>query len=261
MRSLRAFRRAIEPIVYWLFLGSLICLLAKALILNRIPAPALYLGIVGDLFEAVLRSLLAGTVFYVTVTATKTYGDRKRLAPWLVDRLNTIVVRHEELLDYLRDALKTRKLPQDDWETAFSVIISTDPTPEVKDLTGARFSWQEYLKTHAQFVADYCSLIGRRASFIEPDIVRAATELENSVFVTMILTFPERFEIRYTLASFYPWFVQYGRLVETIQRYRDEVIRDYKISPPAGGFAILEQVSPTDETGAGPPDDETGVAP
>lgn len=249
MRRIRAFRRSIEPVIYWLFAGSSACLLFKIFVLNGIPAPAAGLVTLGDLTETILRSLLAGTIFYVTVTATKTYADRKRLAPWLVDRLDTIAARHEELLSYLQDAIRAKRLRENDWAAAFASLRTEDLTPEVISLDGTRASWRHYLRTHADFIVDYCGQIGRRASFVEPDIVRAATEMEHCHFVNMIRVLPDHFTSSYNMRGFYAEFVDYAALVGSMVRFRDELIRDYGVPPPEGGIVAFEAVEPDDDDG------------
>ena len=211
VEPVRAFARSIEPIIYWLFGVSLTLLLIKLFLLDAIPAPSPALYKLGYLAETTLRSLLAGTIFYVSVTATKIYTDRKRLAPWLVERLTVIISRHEELSEYL---IGSTPLPGSDNErvaAAFERLGSSDLSPEIADLNGRQVTWREYLKTYAKDIADFCAQIGRRGSYMDTAILRTVSEVEHSDFVVMIITLPEFFNVPFKLEPFHAPFANTAR--------------------------------------------------
>ncbi|OYY20339.1 MAG: hypothetical protein B7Y59_04510 [Burkholderiales bacterium 35-55-47] len=71
--------------------GALVALTAKALILNRWPAPSAFLHDFGVLVEAILASVVASYVFYLFVVHLKEVSDRETVGPY-IDRHTLRVV-------------------------------------------------------------------------------------------------------------------------------------------------------------------------
>lgn len=240
MALIRAFSRSIEPIVYWLCGVSLALLLFKLFVLDEIPAPSPAFFKLGYIAETTLRSLLAGTIFYVTVTATKTYTDRKRLVPWLLKRIKTVVSRHEELLEFLADSVP-ESVPGDRVAEAFENLVSSDLSPEAIDLKGGRATWRQYLKTYVAGISEICAQMGRRGSFMDSSILRTVTEIEHCNFINIFSTLPDFVTFKFRLSSFYDEFKVYDALVMELKGHQDQLTRDFRVSLDQGKSIPLQR--------------------
>jgi hypothetical protein len=246
VRRIRAFARTVEPIVYWLLAATLMALLAKTFMLDTIPAPNRVLHVLGGLADTLLRSLFGGTIFYITVTATKTYTDRKRLAPWLNRRLLRIVLRHQGFVDQLRHSAGVEATA--DMDRVLRRVKSSDPAPD--DIYRGD-SWGSYLQHYAEGIVELAAQVGRRGSFMDGDILRAVTELEHCEFLNMATNLPKVVSEPVRFSTFAATFAEYEELVRQLEQYRERQEERYALEKRAGPRYIKIDVADDDPPAAG----------
>lgn len=130
----RIFFRTIPRALNYLLLASATVLLAKVLVLNRIPEPLPGLSQLGLAVEGVIASIFASYVFYLLVVHYKEVKDKRLVYDYALRWARLIVADCETQLTEIcrhtgRQAVSLSTLTQQDIEQAFATIAPHGKSP------------------------------------------------------------------------------------------------------------------------------------
>ncbi|XYQ53353.1 hypothetical protein ACS91J_16030 [Pectobacterium carotovorum] len=84
------FIKSINPLYHKVGVGTLLLLIVKCLVLNKITAPFTWMHDVSAVFEGVLASIVASYIFYVVAIFPEIYKDKCRSSVFVMSHLSII---------------------------------------------------------------------------------------------------------------------------------------------------------------------------
>ncbi|MFM5947943.1 MAG: hypothetical protein ACKOPM_01755 [Novosphingobium sp.] len=168
--------------------ASTILIFLKKAVFDFLDAPFDILVSIGPFFEGAIASILAGSVFFLTVNRISDMRDRELIEPWVSRKRAFIVGQFDEIL---REISKisgfslSAESPLEDFVKAFSGIEERSNAPLV-NFDGNHYTWMPYLKYQIDRVQGGIESLLDRGVYLTSTEVRDLIELEDHYFVPMI---------------------------------------------------------------------------
>jgi hypothetical protein len=171
----------------FLAFGSIILLIAKIFIFNRIPeiVPGAYA--LGVLFDAILTSVIASYVFYLLVVHLKEQSDKETVRPYIAKHAKRIVGDCEALLSELS---KTSGTPlelistKDKIESALKKIPPGSAAPLLISNIGRNANWPEFFSYRNTRTKESCRKLLDQLPLLDAKLIGLVAAIDDcSLFI------------------------------------------------------------------------------
>lgn len=165
-----------------LALTSTTILLVKICFLNQIPAPITWFTELGNLFEAILTSVIASYIFYLIVVHKKNLDERAAISPIVKKLLERAIKNMEKSLGDISQAsglnLDLETIDKNSLRSAMSKInpYSSAPLRLLNNLNKA--NWLEYLENQRIIIQSHTSKVISLANFVDHDTISLVSKID-----------------------------------------------------------------------------------
>ncbi|MCD5993665.1 hypothetical protein KDX38_08525 [Pseudomonas sp. CDFA 602] len=238
------FVKSASPEANKLVIYSSSLLLIKLLIFNNYPAPfsVFYTG--GNIFEAILASVIASYVFYLLAVHAKEISDRRILQPYLETYFQKIVqecttqianISYQSKINLELETLTFTQI-----QAAFGELHPLGPAP--LSLGNRKATWLEYLQHHAVKTQGHIRKLMAQLPYLQPGEITKITDIEECHhfnIMTLLTNLPIRND---DMSAFAKSFYDYCKLCELFDEKMLSHIPKPKITPSAPGTTNLNDM-------------------
>ncbi len=222
--TLRLFICTIPATLNWAATGSLVALILKAFVFDRIAEPFPGLNGLGIVWEGVLVSIVASYIFYVIVVHLKDFNDRKYLYPFISIWTKRVV---GICLVQLRDVSKTsgieldfHKFTVEEIQIAFNAIDPHNDAPLLVGVNPFRYAnWYEYFKFEREKSKKYFLELLTQLPYLDARLVSLMMAIEGSAHFVLSESCAGMPFRNTDLASHSQSFFEYCRLCRNLDDY------------------------------------------
>ncbi len=151
---------------------TLITMTLKTLWLNDIPAPIGWLNKLSGMGDSVLTSLIAGSLFFLTVNVLFDRAEFSRVRPILRLRFQQVAGQYEGLIRDMAAAANV-DISEDIYEMDIDIILSqlnpNEASPILANLQGEYLNWIGAMKHWAGRARMFLGKIERRSGLLKSD--------------------------------------------------------------------------------------------
>lgn len=168
---------------------SMLLLLLKLFIFNKIPQPIDGFHEIGLVFEAVLASVLASYVFYLIVVHFKEVREKKTIYPFVTRWANLVVQDCKTQIAGFSTAdtakLDFKTLEQQDIEAVFARLEPNGEAPLVF-WQGGQANWLQYFENYRIRSLRHIDKIMAQLMFLEAPLVALLMKVQDSTHFSSI---------------------------------------------------------------------------
>lgn len=208
--------------------ASMVLLVLKALVLNRLPGAFTGAQELGVLVDSVLTSIVASYIFFVMVVHWPNTRDRLLVRPHVARHSRQVVRFCRQQLAALGGAtgttLEFESLSTDELRKAFRATNPNAPAPMVFFPGNQTATWIQYLEHHVERSLTSIARTLSNVQFIEARLVQLLTSIEDSSYflqMRLVGSAPMR---NTDLSVWAEPFIQYCALCNQLEAYCAEAL-------------------------------------
>ena len=164
--------------------GSLVLLLLKTLLLNRMVAPIAFLADLAPLADNLLASTFAAYLFFLLSVQIPAVQGKEHIWPYLADKLSSIAHPTTGFLTMVATAQGLKVPPQVTLDAVKELFAKTDPNgtsarstrwPELRRLT-----WLQAMRAYLEDARPMIESTLRRSRYLDAELLALLGEIEDS---------------------------------------------------------------------------------
>jgi hypothetical protein len=175
-----------------LALGSIILLIAKIFVFNRIPEIVLGAHELGILFDAILTSVVASYIFYLLVVHLKEQSDKGTVRPYIAKHAKRIVGDCEALLSELSKKSGTQVeliTTKDKIESALKKIAPHSNAPLMISNLGRNANWPEFFSYRNTRTKESCRKLLDQLPLLDAQLIGLVAAIDDCSFFIQVQMF------------------------------------------------------------------------